>query len=62
MGTQTLLTKKEKALELGVSVVTLDRMRKKGLIHDIRVKDNKKQIYFLPENAINESIEFQPNN
>lgn len=60
MGSQTLLTKKEKALELGVSVVTLDRMRKRGEIHDIRTT-NKKQIWFLPE-SVNESIELLPNN
>lgn len=58
-----LLNKKEKAKELNISVVTLDRLRKKGKITGIKVRGNKKQIWFMPENSgINESIEMLPNN
>lgn len=59
----TLLNKKEKAKELGISVVTLDRWRKKGFVVAIKVKGNEKQIWFLPENVgVNLSIEMKPNN
>lgn len=58
----TLLTRKEKAEELRISVITLDRWRKQGRIKGIKVRGNKKQIWFLPENnGINLSIEMLPN-
>jgi predicted site-specific integrase-resolvase len=49
MGITNLLNKEEKAAELKISVVTLDRRRKKGEIEGIKVRGNKKQIWFLPE-------------
>lgn len=58
-----LLTRKEKAKELGIAVITLDRWRKAGKIQGIKVRGNKKQIWFMPETSgINESIEMLPNN
>lgn len=67
-----LLTRTEKAKELGISLRTLDRRVKAGLITPIStpiVKTkiievvDKKRIYFLPENSgMNESIEMNPNN
>lgn len=48
MGITNLLTRKEKAEELGISVITLDRWRKQGKVEDIKIRHNKKQIWFLP--------------
>lgn len=62
MSTTNLLTRQEKAKELGISTSTLDRWVKKGMVRAIKSKYAKRN-EFLPDNAdINLSIEMQPNN
>jgi len=67
-----LLTRTEKAKELGISLRTLDRKVKAGLLTPvstpvittkiIEVVD-RKHVYFLPKNSgINESVEMKSNN
>lgn len=56
----TLLNKKEKAMELGITTRTLDRQILADKVHYIKVGKSKRK-WFLPE-GVNESIEMLPNN
>lgn len=59
----TLLTRREKAHELGISLRTFDRWQKKGKISGaVTVPNGSRKFYFPENNNINLSIELQPNN
>lgn len=55
-----MLTRKEKAKELGISERTMDRWIKSGKVHTLRMSGSKRN-WFLP-NSVNESIEMILNN
>jgi predicted site-specific integrase-resolvase len=55
-----MLTRVEKARELGVSVMTVDRQRKSGKLDYVIVRH---RIWYFPENSgINLSMEMLPSN